>query len=80
MRWWALHNQNLVRQLATGILNTLESAGTSTIRFHETIDAAKKAMRGLGVSESQAQVLATELKAIGDRVRGPEDIPLSSVT
>ena len=75
-----LHNQNLVRQLATGIQNTIDSAGTSTVRFHETIDATKKAMRGLGVSESQAQVLAAELKAIGDKVRGPEDIPLTSVT
>lgn len=75
-----LHNQNLVCQLATGIQNTLESAGTSSIRFHETIDAAKKAIRGLGVSGSQAQTLATELKAIGDKVRGPEDIPLTSVT
>ena len=75
-----LHNQNLVRQLATGIQNTLESAGTSTIHFHETIDAAKKAMRGLGISESQAQMLATELRALGEKVRGPEDTPLTSVT
>jgi hypothetical protein len=75
-----LNNQHLVRQLATGIQNTLESAGTSTVHFRETIDAAKKAMRGLGISESQAQMLANELKAIGDKVRGPEDIPLTSVT
>ncbi|MCU1273924.1 MAG: hypothetical protein JWO48_1355 [Bryobacterales bacterium] len=75
-----LHNHNLVRQLATGIQKTLESAGTSTIRFHETIAAAKNAMRGLGISESRAQRLAIELKAIGDKVRGPEDIPLTSVT
>jgi hypothetical protein len=75
-----LQNQNLVRQLAAGIQKTLESAGTSTIRFHETIDAAKKAMRGLGINESQAQMLATELKTIGEKVRGPEDIPLTSVT
>ena len=75
-----MRNQSLVRQLATGIQKTLESAGTSTVRFHETIDAAKNAMRGLGISESQAQMLAKELKAIGDKVRGPEDIPLTSVT
>jgi hypothetical protein len=75
-----LNNQNLVRQLAAGIQKTLESAGTSAVRFHETIAAAKNAMRGLGISESRAQRLATELKAIGDKVRGPEDIPLTSVT
>jgi hypothetical protein len=75
-----VHNSILVSQLATAIQKTLESAGTSTVRFHETIDAAKKATRCLGVSESQAQMLATELKAIGDKVRGPEGIPLSSVT
>src|SRR6185437_8675079 len=33
-----LNNQHLVRQLATGIQTTLQSAGTSTVRFHETID------------------------------------------
>ena len=75
-----LQKQHLVRQLATGIQNTLESAGTSTVRFRETIDAARKAMLGLGISESQARSLAAELKAIGDKVRGPEDIPLTSVT
>jgi hypothetical protein len=76
----SLHNQKMVRQLAIAIQKTLESAGTSTVRFHETIDAAKNAMRGLGLSESQAQMLAKDLKAIGDKVRGPEDIPLTSVT
>jgi len=75
-----LNNQHLVRQLATGIQTTLQSAGTSTVHFRETIAAAKKAMRGLGISESQAQMLANELKSIGDKVRGPEDIPLTSVT
>jgi hypothetical protein len=54
----SLHNRNLVRQLAAGIQKILESAGTSTVRFHETIDAAKNIMRSLGISESEAQRLA----------------------
>jgi hypothetical protein len=59
--------QELVRQLATDILKVLQSAGTSTAGFHETVDDAQEALTGLGVSTPQAQKLASLLRAIGEK-------------
>jgi hypothetical protein len=69
-------NQKLFRQLAADIQKTLQSAGTSTSGFHETVNQAETVLIALGLNTLQANGLARKLKAIGDRVRGPEDIPV----
>jgi hypothetical protein len=62
------------KQLTTDIQKVLQSAGTSTADFHETVDDAQTALIGLGVSMTEAQNLAELLRNIGMQVRGPEDM------
>jgi hypothetical protein len=74
-----LASQKLVGQLAADIQKTLQSAGTATVGFHETVGAAQEALIGLGVSTAEAQNLADLLRNIGEKVRGPEDMPLQDL-
>jgi hypothetical protein len=64
--------------LTAPIVEVLQSAGTSTVLFHESIDRASSALMSLGVEPAKVQVAAARLRAIGTEVRGPEDIPVAN--
>jgi hypothetical protein len=66
-------------QVTTPIVEVLQSAGTSTIGFYESVSRAEKALVALGVPAQYARSIAERLKTIGKQVRGPEGFPVDRV-
>ena len=63
-------------RLAGDIQQTLQSAGTSTIGFTETIKDFERRLVRAGVPAIRAHLVATNLERVGREVRGPEDAPV----
>jgi hypothetical protein len=64
-----------VDQLAGEIERTLQSAGTSTIGFQETVRDFEKQLIRVGVKSPRSHMVATSLERLGKEVRGPEGFP-----
>ena len=65
-----------IEGLATDIRQTLESAGTSTIAFQDTIRDFEWRLRRVSVAAARAHLAASLLERVGREVRGPEDTPV----
>ena len=66
--------------LADWIEQVLESAGTSTVAFEETIEKFEKRLAKIGVPAARSHLVAVDLERIGKEVRGPEDFPVKAAT
>ena len=64
-------------QLSAAILEVLHSAGVGTHRFRAAIDRSRDALTNIGVSAVDAARTADLLRAVGNDVRGPDDMPLT---
>jgi hypothetical protein len=69
-----------LERLADCIEYVLQCAGESTLEFRRTIAEAEEILRAAGVDVARGRELAQQLEAIGDDVRGPEDIPAQAKT
>ena len=69
---------DLLSQVTTPIVQVLQSAGTSTIGFYESLGHAERALTSMGVAPPTARRIAETLKAIGMQVRGPDDSPVQN--
>jgi hypothetical protein len=65
-----------VAQLTRNILQVLHSAGTAATEFHRSVKRAEDGLLSLGLSTTKAKRIAESLMAIGNDVRGPDDIRL----
>jgi hypothetical protein len=63
-------------RLAGDIQQTVQSAGTSTIGFEETIQDFEKRLMRTGVKSARAHLVASNLERLGREVRGPDDRPV----
>lgn len=66
----------VVSELSTAIYDVLHSGGLGTYRFHQIVSRAEKNLTSGGVDDDKARVISGLLSAVGDEVRGPEDIGL----
>ena len=64
----------LIHELTVDIEKVLHSAGTSTVDLRRTVSDAQRVLTALGLTASQTQTVAKSLRAIGENVRGPEDL------
>jgi hypothetical protein len=61
--------------LTSRIVDILNSAGTSTVGFYESVNHAEIALAALGVPKGKAHDIGQRLMTIGKQVRGPDDSP-----
>ena len=62
--------------MAGAIQRVMQSAGTSTIGFVETVEDFEKRLAKAGVAASRAHDVASALERVGKEVQGPEDTPV----
>jgi hypothetical protein len=67
--------QEDIDRLAGDIAQTMQSAGTSTIGFEETVKDFEKRLMRAGVQAIRAHLVASNLERVGREVRGPEGFP-----
>jgi hypothetical protein len=67
-------------RLADCIEYVLQCAGESTFEFRRRIAEGERILRAAGVNVARGRELAQQLEAIGDDVRGPEDMPVQAKT
>ncbi len=65
-----------IDRLAGDIEEVLQSAGTSTAGFQQTIQDFEKHLMRAGVPAVRSHLVASNLEHIGREVRGPEDAPV----
>ena len=66
-------------QIAGPIFDVLQSAGTSTMGFNDSVTRFETALRLLNVEPRRARSAADRLRAIGKEVRGPDDSPVRPI-
>ncbi|HTX37188.1 MAG TPA: hypothetical protein VME43_19295 [Bryobacteraceae bacterium] len=65
-----------IDRLAGDIEEVLQSAGTSTAGFEQTIQDFEKHLMHAGVPAVRSRLVASNLEHIGREVRGPEGVPV----
>jgi hypothetical protein len=73
-------NPKRLDRLADCIEYVLQCAGESTFEFRGRIAEGEQILRAAGVDVARGRELAQQLEAIGDDVRGPEDMPVQAAT
>lgn len=63
-----------ITEAVSAMVEVVRSSGVGFAAFHGALDRFAKALAQLGVSPARAGALATRLEAIGNHVRGPEDL------
>jgi hypothetical protein len=61
---------------ARAIESVLQSAGTSTVGFEQTVDDFEKKLMKAGVRALESHQVASSLERVGKQVRGPDDFPV----
>jgi hypothetical protein len=62
--------------LCADIEHVMQSAGTSTRIFSDTVEDFEKRLTAAGVPATRAHDVASDLERVGKEVRGPEDTPV----
>lgn len=68
-------NRALASRLAANVAGALRSAGMGTAEFHEHITGFRASLTAVGVNPISAGRLAEDLLALGEGMRGPQDLP-----
>jgi hypothetical protein len=68
-------SQEDLDRMAGDIQQALQSAGTSTAGFEETIQNFERRLMRVGVPAVRSHLVASSLERIGREVRGPEGAP-----
>jgi len=63
-------------RLAADIQHVMQSAGTSTVGFWETVRDFEERLAKAGASANRAAQAAAALERVGQEVRGPEGFPV----
>jgi hypothetical protein len=67
-----------VAMLARAIADVMQSDGVPTWKYRATLHEAQQALISMKVFPQMAQHAADKLRVLGQQVRGPEDLPVTT--